>query len=255
MPDLRYQLESLVTVATFTFPWEAELARARLAAEGVEAMVTDEHLSRLYCANMVGGIKLRVRSDEVDRAVVLLREARPIPEIYLVTEEDAALRRCPECRSEDLDFERWSRVGLVGSWLLLGIPLPLPRNRWVCRACNSEWREEDFTVRAEDREETDEPAKGIEPAEPEEDGRMPGELVTIARFSTPWEAHLARTRLESEGIEACVLEERLPPVDILTGKPLALNRLAVNEADAEAALEILARPSLLQDLDETGVMD
>jgi hypothetical protein len=255
MPELRYELESLVTVATFSFPWEAELARARLASEGVEAMVTDEHLSRLYCANMVGGIKLQVRSDEADRAVVLLREAHPIPEIYLVTEEDAALRRCPECRSENLDFERWSRVGLVGSWLLLGIALPLPRNRWVCRDCRSEWREEDFAVRGEDREETDEPAEAAEPKEPMEDAEMPGELVTVARFTTPWEAHLARTLLESEGIEACVLEERLPPVDLLTGKPLALNRLAVNEADAEAAREILERPSLLQDLDETGVMD
>jgi hypothetical protein len=252
MPGLRYELEALVTVATFSYPWEAELARARLASDGVEAMVTDEHLSRLYCSNMVGGIKLRVRSDEADRAVVLLREAHPLPQIYLVTEEDADLRRCPECRSENLDFERWSRVGLVGSWLLLGIPLPLPRNRWVCRACRSEWREEDFAVRGEEREETDEPA---ERAEPKEDEEMPGELVTIARFTTPWEAHLARTRLESEGIEACVLEERLPPVDLLTGKPLALNRLAVNEADAEAALEVLDRPSLLQDLDETGVMD
>ena len=66
------------------------------------------------------------------------------------------------------------------------------------------------------------------------------DLVTVARFGTPWEAHLARTLLESYGIDACVMEERFPPLDLLTGQPLALNRLAVHPDDADRALEALA---------------
>jgi hypothetical protein len=229
-----------VTLASFAFTWQGEMARARLAAEGVEAMVVDEYLSRLYCANIVGGIKLRVRQEDAARAAELLRRLQPIPEIYLVTEEDAGLRRCPGCNSENLDFERWSRVGFVGSWLLLGFPLPLPRKRWVCRLCRAEWKEEDFGVAAD------------EAAELPEEMEMPGDLVMVGRFATPWEAHLARTRLESEGIEACVFEERLPPVNLLTGEPLALNRLAVNEEDADRACEILAALGVLEDLDETS---
>ena len=65
------------------------------------------------------------------------------------------------------------------------------------------------------------------------------DLVTVARFTTPWEAHLARTLLESEGIEACVMEERLPPVNLLTGEVRAFNRLEVREDDAVRALDLL----------------
>lgn len=188
MLGLRYEPDALVTVAVFGYPWEAELARARLTTEGVECVLTDEHLSRLYGSGVVGGIKLRVRREEAERAAALLRELRPIPEIYLVKPEDTG--------------------------------------------------------------EAEEPAEVEEMADGEE--RI-GDLITVARFTTPWEAHLARTRLESEGIEACVLEERLPPVNLFTGEILALNRLAVNESDADRAREILNRPVLHDDLDESMV--
>jgi hypothetical protein len=236
MLGLRYELESLVTVATYSSPWEAELARARLESEGIDSVVADAHLSRLYCSNIVGGVKVQVRGEEATRAGDLLRELRPIPEIYLVTEEDAAQPRCPGCNSDNITFERWSRLGFVSSWLLLGFPLPVPRNRWLCNLCGADWKDEDAGP-ATDRAE-------------EEDSMT--ELVTVARFTTPWEAHLARTRLEAEGIEACVFEERLPPVNLLTGEVLALNRLAVHEADAERALEVLDSIAPLQELDETA---
>jgi hypothetical protein len=43
-------------------------------------------------------------------------------------------------------------------------------------------------------------------------------------------------------------------VNLFTGEILALNRLAVNENDADRAREILDRPGLLQDdLDESMV--
>jgi Putative prokaryotic signal transducing protein len=82
-----------------------------------------------------------------------------------------------------------------------------------------------------------------------EDVEEPVALVTIGRFPTPWEAHLARTLLESEGIDACVLEERLPAVSLLTGEPVALSRVEVYPEDVERALEILAE---VEELDEAS---
>ena len=75
-----------------------------------------------------------------------------------------------------------------------------------------------------------------------ETGPRIGYVVAIrnARFRTPWEAHLARTLLESHGIDACVMEERFPPLDLQRGQPLALNRLEVHPDDASRALEVLA---------------
>jgi hypothetical protein len=174
MSDPDYELERLVTVETFSSPWEAQLARSCLEAEGIQAIIADEHFLRLYSAlsGILGGIRLQVRPEEAERAAELLRNRRPI--LYLVTDEDA-------------------RPDIVQ-----------------------------------------------EPEEPEA-------LVTIGRFSTPWEAHLARTLLESEGIDACVREERLPAISLLTGEPAAMSRVEVYSGDAERALEILAE---VEELDE-----
>jgi hypothetical protein len=227
MNEPGWNIEKLVTVAVFPSPWEARLAQSSLESEGVEAVIADENVGSLYGGGVVGGVKLRVREEDAAHATELLATLRPIPEIYLVTEEDARRPRCPTCRSEDIWYERWSRLGFLGSWILLGLPLPVPSRRWTCRSCGAEWRE------APDQKET---APGVEGAAPD--------LVTVARFRTPWEAHLARTLLESEEIESCVVEDRFPPIDLLTGMPLALNRLEVHPEDAARALE------LLQSIDE-----
>jgi hypothetical protein len=212
MTDPNWDLEKLVTVGTFAAPWEARLAQARLAAEGIDAVIADENVGSLYGWSVVGGIKLRVKEEEAAHATGLLAQESPIPEIYLVTEEDVRQPRCPSCRSEDIWFERWPRTGLADLFWL--------GRRWTCRRCGASWREGEA------------PAGEERPSEPD--------LVTVARFRTSWEAHLARTLLESNGIEVCVMEERFPPLDLLTGQPLALNRLTVHPGDAGRALEILA---------------
>ena len=66
------------------------------------------------------------------------------------------------------------------------------------------------------------------------------DLVTVARFTTPWEAHLARTLLESEGIEADA-----PPIRSRAhSRPCAL--LSRRRARPEDAHSSKHRPSLQQ---------
>ena len=92
---------------------------------------------------------------------------------------------------------------------------------------------------------TEEDARAGVLDEPDE----PEALVTVGRFPTPWEAHLAKTLLESEGIDACVLEERLPAISLLTGQSAVMSRLEVYPEDAERALELLAE---VEELDEAS---
>jgi hypothetical protein len=213
MEPVRYELERLVTIGTFAAPWAAQLGRSRLEAAGIEAVVADEHLSRMFTIHTVGGARLQVRERDAAAAVEILAREAALPELYLVTEEDAARPRCPGCKSDRIAFERWSRLGFVSSWILFGIPIPIPKNRWLCRSCGAAWKEE---VEADD-----------------------DALVAVARFTAPWAAHLARTRLEADGIDACVLEERMPLANLVTGQLAALSRVAVHAEDALRAREIL----------------
>lgn len=63
--------------------------------------------------------------------------------------------------------------------------------------------------------------------------------ATVARFATPHEAHLARLRLESEGIEAFLADEHLNRIQPLLGPALGWVRLQVADEDLLAARRIL----------------
>ena len=69
---------------------------------------------------------------------------------------------------------------------------------------------------------------------------MQVELVTVAKYFSPTEAHVYRTKLESEGIPAFVFDENLatfyPFASSLTGGA----KLKVRAEDLERAQEILA---------------
>ncbi|KAA9340037.1 putative signal transducing protein [Adhaeribacter soli] len=69
---------------------------------------------------------------------------------------------------------------------------------------------------------------------------MQVELVTVAKFFSPTEAHVYRAKLESEGIPAFVFDENLatfyPFASSLTGGA----KLKVRAEDLERAQEILA---------------
>jgi len=279
MSDSPYELQRLITVGTFSTPWEAQIAQARLGSEGLHSLIANEHVIRMVAlSNAVGGIQLKVREQDAEAAAAVLRRLAPLPEIYLVTQDAAAgapasvpaplpagvpalpaasatahaagSPSCPSCGGYDLRPERSSR-------LVLGV-LPVSRRGYRCGDCGILWRLEEIGG-----------APPFDPGFPEGGAAAPrheghggqggqGEqdrededtaLSTVARFHTPWEAHLARTFLESEGLRCCVLEERLPAVHLLSAEPVAYNRLEVRQADAARAAEILARawsyPSLV----------
>ena len=154
---MTYELQRLVTLATFGTPWEAQITQARLAAENIPSWIADEHLMRLVAlSNAVGGVQLKVRESDAEAAGQMLRRLGPLPELRLVpeplealapmapmapveelpvarTEGEAALR-CPSCGSEDLQAERSSR--------LLTALLPRSRAALRCGDCGVLWRQD-----------------------------------------------------------------------------------------------------------------
>ena len=65
----------MVTVATFDFLPQAEIARGRLRAEGIGCELADQHLVQtdwLYSI-AIGGIKLQVEEADAERAFAILQ--------------------------------------------------------------------------------------------------------------------------------------------------------------------------------------
>ena len=75
--------EKLTIIASFSHPFEAHLAKGKLESEGIEAYIADENIvgiNWLY-SNLVGGVKLKVREDDRERALKSLEEKIPLLEL------------------------------------------------------------------------------------------------------------------------------------------------------------------------------
>lgn len=71
--------QKLVTVGTFDKAAEAHAVRCRLEAEGLAAFLSDEFIVSMdwFLSNAVGGIKVQVPENEVERALEILEAHGP----------------------------------------------------------------------------------------------------------------------------------------------------------------------------------
>ena len=67
-------MEELVTVRTFTRSIEFEMAKSYLESFEIDCFGQDEILNRDY-ANVNGGVKLQVRSQQAEQAIKLLMDS------------------------------------------------------------------------------------------------------------------------------------------------------------------------------------
>lgn len=65
------------------------------------------------------------------------------------------------------------------------------------------------------------------------------ELVQVASFVYPWEAYIARGRLESKGIKAFVFDDGIVTAHPFISTAVGGVKLMVERADALRALEVL----------------
>ena len=125
---------ALVTVTTFSFPHEAQIAKAKLTSEGIPAFILDEHTinAQWLYSNALGGVKVQVPFEYAEAAKEVLADDRSG---LLDTEFGAETRRCPNCGSEDIrPYTKGKRSALV-VFLLLGFPLFFYKHGYICRVC------------------------------------------------------------------------------------------------------------------------
>jgi len=137
MPDKR-----LVTVESFTNPWDAHVTRGLLESEGIPATLASEHhvWANWPFSLALGGVCLEVPREFAARAHDVLRRLRD-GEYQAVLEEqqDVQTSRCERCGSAELRDVRsiWSVLLLVATIGLSGVIFPPHIKGWKCMACGN----------------------------------------------------------------------------------------------------------------------
>lgn len=113
----------LVTLACFTWPFEAHLFMGLLKSRGVTAFIADEHLIILQWMweTALGGVKVQVPSHDLDAAHEVLADYQAHRLVISPGTEDAPARRT-------VHFYGW-RALVIACWAMTGVVFPLPRSK------------------------------------------------------------------------------------------------------------------------------
>ena len=129
--------DNLVTLATFSTPIDANMAKSVLESAGIPVFIADEYtigMNWLY-SNALGGVKVQVPESVAceAREILALQTEQPS------TDELSATDTCPQCGSKNTE-DFLDKRGSFFTWLLLGIPLLLPSEKKRCRNCGHSWK-------------------------------------------------------------------------------------------------------------------
>jgi hypothetical protein len=137
------EFNETVTLRQFRDLPEALLAKGSLESAGIQAYLVDDNMIRMdwFISNLLGGIKLNVRSEDAEVANEILNQ--PIPEMLDVEGVgDFEQPKCPQCQSFDIGFEELNKpIAYLTAYA--GVPIPTYKKGWTCHACGNEWEEQD----------------------------------------------------------------------------------------------------------------
>jgi hypothetical protein len=163
-------LEKRSLVGTFATDVEAELARAKLEAEGIGSIVVEPASVNPLQLHAAAGARVEVPEKHATRARAILAALAVMPD-ELSDEERV---RCPKCELEYCDPQRPSikwfvtqkMTGLAGLFVVAfgGVfvfaalwVLKLGRLRWTCDKCGHRWDDPNEGPRQPTRPEPDDP--------------------------------------------------------------------------------------------------
>jgi hypothetical protein len=121
---------------------EASIAKSILDSAGIENYLADDNLVRLdwFYSNLIGGIKLFVRQQDVDEANELLDQG--VPEKFDVdTPGEYEQPRCPKCRSFEVSHDGLDKPSTYAAFFV-SLPIPFTNKDWKCHSCGHSWKED-----------------------------------------------------------------------------------------------------------------
>jgi len=133
----------LVTVRTFDSPINAHMLKSKLESEGIYCFLQDEHTITIdpLVSNALGGIKLRISEEDIEKTKVVLKEIDDTP----YKDEEDNIAECPNCESKELiagynSMKGFSQIfAAIFSLLFMIFPLHL-KTVYKCKNCDNEFK-------------------------------------------------------------------------------------------------------------------
>ncbi len=126
----------MITIARFSTPEQAHLFRLRLASGGVEAFILDEYMVQMdwLISNAIGGIRVQIAEEDLELSKQILQNPPDEPDAAITT-------NCPFCGSNKTRREELTRRLSFLSIFIVGWPLPVAKNYYLCQSCGESWNE------------------------------------------------------------------------------------------------------------------
>lgn len=126
-----------IVVQSFSFPYEAQIAKTQLEAAGIPARIENEHtinMDWLY-SNALGGVRLLVLEGDSEEARTLLAQdfSQELQQQFGLSEN------CPNCGSSNIQPYTEGKRPAYLVFLLFGFPLFFYKNGMKCQRCQYFW--------------------------------------------------------------------------------------------------------------------
>lgn len=125
----------LITIASYSFPHEAHVAKANLDAAGIPAFIADEHTINMQWlfSNALGGVRIKVPAQYAVQAQEVLAQDFS----HLLEEEfgEDIEEKCSKCGSVNVESFTKGKKPAYLVFLLLGFPLFFYQHGKKCKEC------------------------------------------------------------------------------------------------------------------------
>ncbi|WP_019612891.1 DUF2007 domain-containing protein [Psychromonas ossibalaenae] len=127
-----------VVAAKFSFPLDANIAKANLESVGIPSFVADEHtvnMQWLY-SDAMGGVRLFVPEEYLQEARNVLSEdfSDAVDSLY-----DSKPESCPHCGSQNIEPHTKGKRPAFLVFILAGFPLFFYKHGLRCSQCGNFW--------------------------------------------------------------------------------------------------------------------
>lgn len=127
-------MSNLIVIASYSFPLDANIAKAALRSTGIPAFLADEHtinMQWLY-SNAMGGVRVLVAKEHKSAAITLLTNNFSLA---VDTECGSNIDTCQSCGSKNVEHYTKGKVPAYLLFIVIGFPFFFHKHGFKCSDC------------------------------------------------------------------------------------------------------------------------